>query len=330
MFDARSLLEQLIKGPAAHAQPHGETANKPTHSDGLGDLLNQITGGQGGTSGNAPDLGDLLRNLTGGQPSTSASQSNGPDMMDTLRNVFGQATEGARDGASKVGQATGLDDMIRQLSGGRDPQEVMAQLQELVRNNQLGTGAALGGLGALILGTQTGRSVAMTAAKVGALALIGGLAYKAYQNYQDGRPLIDGAQETPQAAPDGSGFDDQSIDQDEALRLVRAMVAASASDGRLDEAERQRLVTGMAQSGLNTEAETFLARELQNPASFDELTAGVTSEREAVKLYTAARLAIDPDTDAEQSFLAILASRLGLDDKLTAHIDAQARGMAAA
>jgi uncharacterized membrane protein YebE (DUF533 family) len=36
-------------------------------------------------------------------------------------------------------------------------------------------------------------------------------------------------------------------------------------------------------------------------------------------------VAIDPDTAAEQDFLARLAQRLGLDDALVKHIDASAR-----
>ena len=69
---------------------------------------------------------------------------------------------------------------------------MLAQLKELIANNQLGAGAALGGLGTLVLGTGTGRSLAGSAIKLGGLALIGGLAYKAYQNYQQGQPAADG------------------------------------------------------------------------------------------------------------------------------------------
>jgi uncharacterized membrane protein YebE (DUF533 family) len=39
-------------------------------------------------------------------------------------------------------------------------------------------------------------------------------------------------------------------------------------------------------------------------------------------MFTAARLAIDPDTRAERGFLDLLAGRLGLADPLVDHIEA--------
>jgi uncharacterized membrane protein YebE (DUF533 family) len=69
--------------------------------------------------------------------------------------------------------------------------------------------------------------------------------------------------------------------------------------------------------------------ELSNPASADDLAGAVTSQQTAVQVYTAARIAIESDSAAEQDFLATLADRLGIDNKLAAHIDATARSAAA-
>ncbi|MNL87347.1 hypothetical protein D3C87_2164590 [compost metagenome] len=44
----------------------------------------------------------------------------------------------------------------------------------------------------------------------------------------------------------------------------------------------------------------------------------------ATQIYTAARIAINPDTRAEKDFLAGLAGSLGLDAELVANIDAAA------
>ena len=68
----------------------------------------------------------------------------------------------------------------------------MNHAKELVEKNKMGAGVAAGGLGAVVLGTNTGRALVGSALKVGALALIGGLAYKAVQNFQAGKPLLDG------------------------------------------------------------------------------------------------------------------------------------------
>ena len=103
------------------------------------------------------------------------------------------------------------------------------------------------------------------------------------------------------------------------------MIAAAAADGRLDSAEQQRIVGSLKEQGLDAEAEEFLARELNNPASVDDLINSSRSREEDVQIYTAARIAIDPDTDAEQRFLAVLGKSLGLEEELVQHVNATAR-----
>ena len=184
MFDPKQLLEALVNG--ASQSGRSQEPQRPVSND-ISDLLRQFTEGGPSSSSSSPQpqssppfgggLVDLLSEL----------QKRAGSAGDTAGDVFGQATDGVREGAGKIGEATGLDDLIGQMSGGRSPQELVEQVQNYMQNNKLQTGAILGGLGALILGTQTGRSLASSAAKAGALALIGGLAYKAYQNYSAGR-----------------------------------------------------------------------------------------------------------------------------------------------
>jgi uncharacterized membrane protein YebE (DUF533 family) len=387
MFDARSLLESLVRGPAQSAP---RSSSKDPMSE-LGDLLRQFTqsGAQGGAQpeasagsaegsglgagGKQPSIGDILGNLFPGaveppapqaapQPGSGAGSSGGlgdifskiqehmqnpsapqapgaappapggggqsGSPLDVLGQIFGQATQGAQEGAGRIGQATGMNELIEKMSGGRSAEELLEQVKRYMSENKLGTGAALGGLGALILGTQTGRSMAGTAAKIGALALIGGLAYKSYQNYQQGRPLISGVSEVPEPAPAGSGFEEAVVGQDIAVAMIRAMIAAAAADGRIDAAEQQAILGNLQSSGLGADAEEFIAQELNRPASIDEIAAGVRNRQEAIRVYTAARFAIEPDTAAEQQFLYQLGSRLGIDEELMAHVDAQTRAAA--
>ncbi len=54
----------------------------------------------------------------------------------------------------------------------------------------------------------------------------------------------------------------------------------------------------------------------------------VSSPAKAVQVYTAARIAIGLDTAEEHEFLTSLAQGLGLDEALTAHIEAQAKAAA--
>jgi uncharacterized membrane protein YebE (DUF533 family) len=380
MFDARSLLEQLVRGAG---QPQQAQAPQQQGGGGLADILGQLGqalgqqgqpsgAGQSGTQGGGlGGLEDILKNILPGAAETPRSSAAAPvpapaqqggggglgdilgriqeslgtpagqggqgggqgggGLMDILGQVLGQATQGVKEGAGRVDDATGASGQLRDVIGratGKSPDELLNQLKDLIQNNQLGAGAIAGGLGSILLGTQTGRSVATSAAKLGALALIGGLAYKALQNYQQGRPLITGADGAVEEAPRGSGFEAGAISHDAALLYIRAMVAAAASDGRIDAAEQQKIIGGLKQGGLDAEAERFLTNEVNHPASVRELVAQVSSPTEAVQVYTAARIAIDLDTAEEHEFLTELAQGLGLDESLTAHIDAQARNAA--
>ncbi len=357
MFDAKSLLEALVTGGRQQSAGH---SGGQSGGDSLGDLLGQVlgqsghqrtppqTGGQH-TADQPRGLGDIFGNvLPGGGQGGSGGQSGGGagglgdilgelqrkggegagGIADILGQVLGQASQGVKEGAGKVNDATGAGDaiggLVRELSG-KSPDEIMKRLQEFANSNQLGTGAALGGLGALIFGTQTGRSVAVGAAKIGALALIGGLAYKAYQNYQSGKPLIDSGNATAEAAPRGSGFEPDAVDNDNAALLIHTMLAAAAADGRVDASEQERILGSLKQAGMDQGAEEFIANALNNPPSIDDIASRIRTREEAVQVYTAARIAIEPDTSREASFLAQLADRLGIEPELAGHIDAAAR-----
>ncbi len=334
------LLGQLLGGAGGQSAPSRGGAGNPSGIGGLEDLLRQFGGaggapassraaaptpnaapGAGQSSGGSP-LEDLLRNLTG-------SQSGGQGgLLDVLGQILGQATAGVKEGAQRVDDATGASGQLRDIltrTTGKSPEELMNSAKELVEKNKMGAGAAAGGLGAIVLGTQTGRALAGSALKIGALALIGGLAYKAVQNYQAGKPVLGDSPQALVEAPTGSGFETRAITNDAALLYIRAMIAAAAADGRLDETEMNKIVGGLKQMGLNREAEQFLANELNNPATTEELASGVHGDAEAVQVFTAARLAIDLDTAEEHDFLVRLANDLGLDNELVAHVDATTR-----
>jgi uncharacterized membrane protein YebE (DUF533 family) len=240
--------------------------------------------------------------------------------------VLNQATGGVRQGATEINQQTGAtqkaSDFLRRTTG-QNPADLVARAKDLAAKNPVATGVAIGGLAAVLLGTGAGRKIAGSAARMGGMALVGGLAYKALQNYQAGKPLLDlknVAQDLqqPQALPP------PSTDNEQALRLVRAMVAAASSDGIVDETERHAIVGNLKAAGIEAEAARFLESEFANPADPVTLAQGITNTEEAAQVYAAARLAIDPDTADEQAFLQALAGELQLDPSLVAHIDAAA------
>lgn len=349
------LLGQLAQG--------GQQRGGGQAGGGLDDLLRQVLPGQGGgagASGGGGGLGDLLRNIAPGQSgpqggggaggglgdllgqlqkqmgapgaAPSGSGTGGGGLMDILGQILGQATTGAKEGAQRIDDATGASGHLRDALGkatGQSPEELMGKLKELVKNNQLATGAAAGGLGAVVLGTQTGRSLAGTALKIGGLALIGGLAYKALQNYQAGKPLLTGSETLALSeAPSGSGYEASAVTDEAAMLYIRTMIASAAADGRLDAKEQERILGGLQQAGLDREAEDFLANEINNPTSIEDLAAAVQNDEEAVQVFTAARITVDLDSQEEHDFLVKLATALGLENELVAHIDATARAAA--
>lgn len=375
MFDAKSILESIVRGAASQTQQGGG-------GGGLGDILGQLSKmtqsagggahGQGSGGGLGGGLGDILagiqRQMSGGgqgggqgAPAPGAQPQHAPaggggglgdilgqlkdqlgkaggamggaqgagGLADILKQVMGQAGDGVREGAGKIGQATGASDALGRAMGGQSPEDLLRKLQDLMRDNPLASAGAAAGVGGAVLGTRTGRAIAGQAVKLGALALIGGLAYKAFQNYQAGRPLITGASPL-EAAPQGSGFEQGAVSNEAATLYIRGMIAAAAADGRIDAAEQAKLTGTLSQMGAGSEAEEFIANEMNNPATVEQLAEAVSSPEEAVQLYTAARIAIEPDSPAEQRFLAGLAGALGIDSKLAAHIEAQTRGAAAA
>jgi uncharacterized membrane protein YebE (DUF533 family) len=347
-------LEDLLRSILTQIQPQGETspagggrqpAPVPTPGGGaevgqdLQDLLRQILQGQGRGSGQAPPGSPAARISRAASEGGAGgpAEPGGQSVADVLRQILVQAAAGAREGAARIDEVTGISAKAREALGqatGQTPEELVARIRRLVAENQLASGAALGGLGALVLGTRTGRSLAATAFKLGGLALIGGLAYKAYQSYQQGKPTLAAeteAKATPQSllpAPEGTGFEAGAVTNDAARRYIRAMIAAAAADGRIDTQEQQRILGGLKQAGLDEAAEHFLAAEITSPATVAELASGIASPEEAVQVYTAARIAVDPDAVEEHAFLSALSGALGIDDALAAQVDAATRGVA--
>lgn len=219
-----------------------------------------------------------------------------------------------------------LDDLLgSQIPGTSGTvRDKAGQAVQYAKDNPLAAGA----LAAIFLGTGTGRQLTGAAVKLGGLAAIGGLAYKAYQNYQNGKSPADApAAGEPELLPPpaDTGFHPSQAPQGEtefALTLVRAMIAAAKADGHIDNDERQKIAARIGDAGMNAEAEAFLKKELEAPLDLDALVASARSDEQKVELYTASRLTIDPNTRSERGYLDLLAGRLGLPDALIDHIEA--------
>ena len=188
----------------------------------------------------------------------------------------------------------------------------------------LGKTAIAGGLlGVLFSGG--GRKLLSAGSKLGATALIGGLAYRAFQSWQAGQqPLSETKTVTP--PPPESAFHPETAQEANELaqRILRAMVAAAKADGHVDEGERARIGEELAKLGIGSEAEAMIAAELDAPLVIERVAALARSPAEASQIYAATLLVIDETSPEERAYLDRLAAALRLDPELVRHLEASA------
>jgi len=171
------------------------------------------------------------------------------------------------------------------------------------------------------------------ALKMGGVAAVGALAYAAYQRYAAGNEKPSGVLNVPRSEaplpppPPGSAFlppeGDTNGRETLGLTLVRAMIAAARADGRLDAQESQAIFQRIASLELPPDDQALLVKEMGRPVDMDAIVNSATSPEVAAEIYIASLLAVDVDTPAEQSYLAMLAARLNLDPDLVAELHRQ-------
>ncbi|MXQ12830.1 tellurite resistance TerB family protein [Microvirga makkahensis] len=270
-------------------------------------------------------------------------------LLDAFVGAMGRAEphHQERPGSPEVKQDAGLPQQgfgkaVTDLAG-QSPEQLIQKARNLAAQHPGATQAALLGLAGLLFGRRKKGKLASNIVKLGGLAVIGGLAYRAYQKQQGGGAKVAQSQEpatvegeassggaAAQAAlavPETSRFHPVSQTEDDALLFLRTMVAAAASDGRIDEAERGRIVKGLTEAGIDPQASRWLEREMASPADVEELAANVNDPEKAAQVYAAARIAIDPDTIQEREFLHQLAEALDLEPAARAQIDETASAL---
>ena len=180
----------------------------------------------------------------------------------------------------------------------------------------LGVGAAAGGVLALLVGTKSGRKVLSPAVKLGSLAALGGLGYKIYSDWQKSQA---GQSEGESIANlNGEAANSRS------LGIVKAMIAAAKSDGKIDPEEQAVIVNQIKNSDLEDSAAEVLMAELQKPLDVAAVAAAADSPASAVEIYLASLLLTDNTNSAERNYLDQLSSALGLDSDLVAQLESEA------
>jgi uncharacterized membrane protein YebE (DUF533 family) len=186
-------------------------------------------------------------------------------------------------------------------------------------------GALAGGLLGVIL-TGGGRRMLGTGAKIGGAALIGGLAYKAYEDWKAGKSVAKAEGPVALPNPAGTAFQPDNADaaDDLSARILQSMIAAAKADGHITTEERARIDGQLGNLGLGNEATAMISAELDKPLDVARVAGLARSEEEAAQIYAASLLVVDPNAEAEKHYLAELAARLKLDAGLVSHLHARA------
>lgn len=211
---------------------------------------------------------------------------------------------------------------LGQVTGGQGTKGLTDKAKETWNNQStLSKGAIAGGLLGILL-TRGGRRLLGTGLKVGGMAAIGGMAYKAYEDWKNGR---NGGDATALPAPEGSAFNpDGEVADDLATRLLQAMIAAAKADGHVTPEERASIDGQLGNLGLGDEATALIAAELDAPLDVGRIAGLARSEAEATQIYAASLLVADEDSPVEKGYLAMLAARMNLDQGLVDRLHAEA------
>ncbi len=178
------------------------------------------------------------------------------------------------------------------------------------------SGAAGLAAGMLLSGGKPGKLLG-NAVKAGALAAVGGLAYKAWQNYQQGQS---GAAPAPSEDAFIPAPADTQAHEELGKTLVRAMISAAKADGRIDATEKEAIFERLKSMTLSAEEKAWVFDELSGPLNINAVVARADTPAHAAEIYAASLVAISADTAAEQAYLEALAAKLKLEPALVAEI----------
>ncbi|WP_158047519.1 tellurite resistance TerB family protein [Skermanella pratensis] len=273
---ATGMAGRSSRGPSFSASPFG-TGGSGMGGSGMGG--SGMGGGLGGLGGGLGGLGGALGGGMGGGGMRSAGMGGGMD----IKHVAGLGALGYM--AYKAFQERQAN--MGGQGGGASP-----------------AGGSSGGLGDMIGGIFGGGQRGGQGSQPGSG---GGLGDRLAGMFGQQR------QDTTQPADDPGAYPDVAMEDGRALLLIRAMIAAANADGEISADERQRILAKLDEAGAGPDEKSVVERELASPMSIDALVREVRDPATAEQVYLASALAIEPDTQAERSYLQYLAARLNLD-----------------
>lgn len=234
----------------------------------------------------------------------------------------------------------------------KDLQKMLGGLSKSGFMSGMAGGAVSSVITNLTMGKKS-KKMGKSALKVGALAAVGGLAWKAYQNYNQQKSSSSQSQQTAEPSyyytpqrptsgeqhtysrPEPRTFDygrvsenrfDEIIEEDNGqMLLMQAMIAAAYADGHIDNDEQQRIFNQVEEMELSTAEKASLFDELRRPKSMQQIVAKVPDAETGVEVYAASLLAIDDRLSVSQQYLDNLANQLCIPRELRSAIHNQAQ-----
>jgi len=180
----------------------------------------------------------------------------------------------------------------------------------------LAGGAVAGGVLSLLMTSKSARNVAGSAAKFGGAAVLGGLAYKAYRNWQVSQ------QQSP--VSEQSFTSAEILSADYQLALIKAMIGAARADGIIDSTEHQRIFDAIVQMDLDNDSKAMVLDLMQQPISIPDIAAGDWNLEQRSELYLVSCMIIDIDHADEKAWLETLAQALNLPAQLAEQLQNEA------
>lgn len=193
-------------------------------------------------------------------------------------------------------------------------------------------GAMAAGVLALLLGTKGGRRLSGSALKIGSLAAIGGLGYKAYQNWVADKNATE--QEYKEIAQDigkdnasnGTLINFDKLDDKETENrsqvLLKAMIAAAKADGHVNSKEVITIEEQITKLGLGDDTASLIQKEIAKPLDVKEVAALANDQAMAAEIYLVSAVICNRENTMEREYLENLATEMGLPDALVAQLQA--------
>jgi len=263
----------------------GGAQNQQTQGGGaLGDILGGLIGGNQRNTGGG-GMADVLGGLLGGQ-----QQQGGGGLGDLLGSLAGGGQSGG-----------GLGDLLGSLAGGQQ------------QNQQQGGG--MGDLLGSILGGGAQQNNNSMGGAGGLGGLLGGALTKYAQSQNNDAPTHnhDNCDHLPMGV-------DATQATDQATLIIRAMINAAKSDGKIDEAEQEKVI-GKLGDVSQAEAD-FVRNEFRQPLDAAAFVRSIPRGMEQ-QIYAVSLMAIDLDSNKEAHYLDQLAKGFGIEPRVANQIHEQ-------